>query len=831
MIHAPSTTVAVFLGLLLSFAVGTALADVESARKHLADAARHLKDGDGNRARTSLDLADAELDGVPEAEAGPLRNELDTLRQALAGAAAGAEKKKLVGEIDSALRRIKRWMDDERFDEADRACRDLESALNDPANRKVLGDADAAAYLKQVAPLRKVAGKRLIADKVAALDGRLKVVEEEWPKTIDEILGKDTRSSQEYAIRAGRDTLDRLEHMLGELPPDDESVKPLATRLEKLREQYASAASSGTASASIDRVASRLQSVEADWADLIAAMKDPEREGVADSAARDAHTKLEMLNSLIADLPPGDERVKALVDRRAKLQAEFEQVYASAGAARVAARLQRYWDGAKDDWQGWESESTGPTFHDFALKGGDSDERYFNLRKTIALRQQADQFLEQLEGDDAYKAAAETLAVKALVDDVRAKRRQAYDKIVKAATAVVAEAEQASLDNVKLMAVQYMDGNLLTALGEKSPDYQSLIERRDAILKKHADAVAANEKAAKDAFNKLSAEAEKGWPALASKFTDAQDGFDPGSTKVGQTVRLKGINNRMGWDYGSDTLPFASRWNGKPFAARFDPVVSEAFTAVRKQIGGERISDNGWDVIAVVESGTARITERVRAEVRNAGGSSVGSLERWDPIEVPVIRIVAVHAGPVAVAVGAGAVNADGKVERPLSGPADTGGTTGRATGSTAATLATVAGAGGRGGAWAWLGLTVLVGLAAAGALLLKAGYAPLAAVPQVGAVQARLGSERLALIGLASAAVGAVLLARGLVVFGLLTNLSIIAAGLLAATDWLVARGLVKPDLAVRLGPWAAPVGLTCASLVVVRLISALLGINLYVV
>mgnify|MGYP005840134633 CR=1 FL=1 len=53
MIHAPSTAVAVFLGLLLTVAVGTAIADVESARKHLADAPRHLKDGDGNRAHVA----------------------------------------------------------------------------------------------------------------------------------------------------------------------------------------------------------------------------------------------------------------------------------------------------------------------------------------------------------------------------------------------------------------------------------------------------------------------------------------------------------------------------------------------------------------------------------------------------------------------------------------------------------------------------------------------------------------------------------------------------------------------------------------------------------
>lgn len=833
---------AAFLGLAIAASATTALADVESARKYLAEAAKQVKDGDANKASMSLDLAEAELDGVPEADAAPLRKELEALKKELSGGAASAEKKKLAGEVESTIKRIKRWMDDGQFEQADTVAGELETALNDPANKKILGD-DAATYLKQLAPLRKVATKRLLGDKVESLDGRIKVLEDEWPKTMDEILGKDTRSSQQYAIRSADDSLNRLETMLKQLPADDEAVKPLAARIEKMRAEYASAASAGTASAEIDRVASRVESVEGDWAELMKTVQDPERSGVADSAARDAYTKMEMLKGLIADLPADDPRTKALAERQNKMQAEFDKVYAAAGAARVVARLQDLWDDGKEGWQGWEDETAGPSFQDFALKGGSSGEQQFNMPKTVALRRQADRFFDFIKDDESYKAVAEVPEVKAIVDDVRAKREQAYAKLVKAATAVVAEAETAQMDSTKLMAVQYMDHPLQMALGEESPEYKQLLERRDVILKREADAVAAAEKAAKEAYAKLSAEAEKAWPAMAAKFADAQDGFDPDTAKVGQYVRLKDINNRMGWDYGSDDLPFASRWNGKPFAARFDPVIRDAFVAARKQIGNERITDNGWDMIAIVESGTVRITERVKSEVRDSGGSSLGSLERWNPIQVPVIRVVALRAGPVAAAVGAGAVNIEGKVEQPNAG-ASTGGATGHdaggtTSGSATASLAAIAAsptaagtvAGGRAGAWLWMLLTLAVGLTAAAAALLKAGYAPLAAIPQAGAVQARVGGEQLAMIGLACAAIGVVFLLRGYVVFGLLTNLAIIAAGAVAALDWLVARGVVKPELAARVSPLAVPIGLACAALVVVRLLSGLIGVNLYLI
>ena len=812
---------AVFVGLLTITGAGVARADLESAKKYVADATRQLDGGDAGKAETALDLAEAELDGVAESDAGPVKQQIEALRKKLGGAADAAERQKLGRQIDAQLQSIKRALEEDRFSQADDASKQLEEFLADPQNQKILGE-DAAKYQKQLAPLRKVAVKKMLGDKIERVDERLKRAEEEWPQLINEILGKDTKSSQEYSIRAGSDQLDRIRKLIAELPADEEPVKALNARLAKLQEQYASAASAGAATAEIARVTARVESVEQDWPGLIEQIKDVEREGPAGSAARDAYGRMEMLANLIQELPPGDERVKDLVVRRAKMQAELDRVYASASATKVLNRLKESWDGSKERWQGWDAETTGPTFQEYAQNGGSSAERKYNMPRTLALRQEADRFFYFIKDDESYAATAEVPEIKAIVDEVRKLREQAQAKLVKAATDVVAGAEQANMEGSSLMAVQYMDGDIRMALGDEAPEAAALIERRDAILKKHADALAAVEKAQKETFEKLSVEADKAWPAMAAKFPDAQDGFDPGNPPVGKTIRIRGIENRMGWDYGSDDLPFAARANGKPFAARYDPIIAAAFREVAQKVGGNRISDEGWDLIAIVEPGTVRITQRIKSEVRDAGGSSVGSLERWDPIEVPVVKVVALHAGPVAAAVGAGAAREDGTVEAPRQGSV-------APTGGSASPVASIPS--GAGTIWLRRILVLLVGLAAAAACLMKAGYAPLAATAQAGAVQAKLGGDHLWVVGLVCAGLGVFFLLWGLVIYGLITNLAIIAAGLYAAMDWLVGRGLVKPETAAQFRPLGVPIGMTCAALVIVSLLCGLIGIPLYVI
>ena len=114
------------------------------------------------------------------------------------------------------------------------------------------------------------------------------------------------------------------------------------------------------------------------------------------------------------------------------------------------------------------------------------------------------------------------------------------------------------------------------------------------------------------------------------------------------------------------------------------------------------------------------------------------------------------------------------------------------------------------------------VGLIASSAALLRAGVAPAAALPQVGAIRSDNGQDPLAYVGLAAAGIGLVFLLRGLFFYGALMSLAIVAAGLLAGLELLVARGVVPEGPAAKLRPLAVPVGLTCAAAAVLHLFIA---------
>ena len=99
-------------------------------------------------------------------------------------------------------------------------------------------------------------------------------------------------------------------------------------------------------------------------------------------------------------------------------------------------------------------------------------------------------------------------------------------------------------------------------------------------------------------------------------------------------------------------------------------------------------------------------------------------------------------------------------------------------------------------------------------------GQKAVAASAQGQQITARLGNDNLAYVGLACAALGVVWLARGMVLWGLLVSTSIIAAGLYAALDFLLARGLVSTHVADRVKPLGVKIGLACATIAVLHLL-----------
>jgi hypothetical protein len=505
---------------------------------------------------------------------------------------------------------------------------------------------------------------------------------------------------------------------------------------------------------------------------------------------------VEKVERALKDLPQDSADVKSMRERMAKLSAQFDAATLAYQTKDFAERITKHWDELKKEAVGWEQENQTPTFATWGNGG-------LQAPKTEQMLHRADQWLDFVkDSQDIPDAVRKSAPVTAKVDEVRKLREAAVGKLERNAEAVVADAEKLTkLDNLQTTYLSSMSTGFEHTLGG-SPKAKALQERASGIVKNYEAKVAAHEAELKALEEKMTQAATAAWPAI-SKSIQADEISDANALKKGQLVRVTGWENRMRWDYGSSGSGYdwGITFNGRPIVGHFAPHVRSAFDAAMEQTGVAAVTIGRMDVIAEVV-GPGTVEKRINHEIRDSGGSTIARGEEWKPVDCIVVKIIAMRGGPVAVGPN-GAATLDGKIA------------------PVAAAGMTVSGAASGGGVgWFWRSLTLIIGLSAATAALLKAGYAPVAASAQGQQITARLGNDNLAYVGLACAALGVVWLARGMVLWGLLVSSSIIAAGLYAALDMLLARGLVSTHVADRVKPLGVKIGLACATIVVLHLL-----------
>ena len=285
------------------------------------------------------------------------------------------------------------------------------------------------------------------------------------------------------------------------------------------------------------------------------------------------------------------------------------------------------------------------------------------------------------------------------------------------------------------------------ALGDKSPDGAALKARAQKIIDNYEAGLKAADAAFEENYHKLMDAAGKAWPDMAAKYK-AESGFDPNKYQdwKGKTIKISNTDNLMGYKFKPDAaFPFATTVNGLPVACKYNPVVAAAIADVEAKVKhtlGDIDQDGKWEIIGTVDGSTGRMMTRQTNDVTNTSGQRVATFEDSVPVEAPIVTIIAAHCGPLAVSADQGAVNESGVVATPAG--------------------VSSGGSSSSGGGWGFRLLYVLIGLVAAAAALLKSGYAPIASLPQAGEVQAKLGGDNLAYIGLGCAAWGVLWLLLG---------------------------------------------------------------------
>lgn len=517
-------------------------------------------------------------------------------------------------------------------------------------------------------------------------------------------------------------------------------------------------------------------------------------------------SEFEAIERYFKDLPADNAEVKALRARIDKVKADHVLAVGGAGASGVVAEIDRFLETYSNEFAGMESETGDVTWE--AFKKGDGDARSFNAKQTANFVGRVSQFLSELREREDYKAAKDQPEVKAKVTEVESKLAAGRAKIKKAAEALVSgfEKEKANQNNVG--EGMTLSSQIKYILGENDPDAQALAAR---VEKQFADARAASDKADNDKlayYKTMTEQANKAWPGMMSSYTIA-DGFDPNNASAHKGKYIKIVsNNLMGWRFKHGDFPYATKINGVPVAGTYDPAVKAALVEVEQKLGraiGDNDNDGEWTAIARVEGSTGKLVELVKStgEVTIDGSTATATGTAEVPVDSPIVHIVALKAGPVAVAQGQGAVKEDGSVSAP------TGGTLGAvSTGRGFSPMALLGG---------------LVAILVGAACLMKARFAPLAT--NAGAVQLteKVGGQNLQYLGLFGIVFGAIgvlmnLLALPSAVFagllGVLASLAMVIAGGVASRDFFEQRGILPANLAPVLTKFAVPAGLACVAL-----------------
>ncbi len=358
-------------------------------------------------------------------------------------------------------------------------------------------------------------------------------------------------------------------------------------------------------------------------------------------ATRKLYTLKDRVEVALGPVAEDDEDVKAIRARLVETDRKIEKASAAWGKAELDAQVGGSWMVIQSDIEGWDLEAIG-------TNTGPLEEP--RLPKTQAAIHRIGYLLADPEtkrirdvnrGDPTLDAVYRT--AEATFEAAAAKLDAAFNKVLDEAEKLPTPMRRLELDRPALLAfgaeyafkgTSYLEANVARA--------RKLDERWKAEL-------AAIMKTRQALYAKLAAEADAAWPALVER-TGAHEEFDPTDvTARGKVVLLRGVYNRSGWDFGGRDYDFAMRFDGTPVGASYEPHVLKALEHAWYELKLDVNDRIPWDVIGVVDGG-GKIGEKTIITLRSKDtGLEIGKLEEFRPVDCIRLKIIGLHAGPVAV--------------------------------------------------------------------------------------------------------------------------------------------------------------------------------------
>lgn len=365
-------------------------------------------------------------------------------------------------------------------------------------------------------------------------------------------------------------------------------------------------------------------------------------EGLNQNDAYEVNNRLRSLKDRVLDqlnkLSAEDPDVIAAQGRLAASDQRLEEFSAAWGRAALHAEVTTHWNATKQSIDGWQAESVDAaraTLYSPSLPGTQEAARQlrFFLRDAETTRAE--------NPDDAVVQAVHREADE-MYAEVIAKLNTGFERILDLAEAMPTPLQES--DHVQTIHLASAAENMLEGSRYQEP-MRARIEALGARWKREYEEVIEGRKAL---YQQMSVEAEAAWPGIvaATGATIDWDPSDPGAG--GKTVLLTAVYNRVGWEWTAREYGFAAKHQGVVLGGVYEPHVLKALEHAWYELKLDVNDRITWDIIAVVD-GPGQIGERTSRTVKGADGLEIRKLEEWPAVSCLRLRIIGLHAGPVAV--------------------------------------------------------------------------------------------------------------------------------------------------------------------------------------
>ncbi len=619
-----SVSVAVLAG--VGFVAPLFAGSASAAKSRVVQAQDYVDKGQKDNAEAKLDEAEKFLDGLTDAEKGPIEKDITALR----GKLGGTVDPEISGRIERNVGRLLNVAEGDADSNAKNAANELDLAVNalnaDDAKKSLTAGARAKLQARVDALQAKIKGSGMSAD-AKRFAGRVE---------------QSLRAANENGERDPRFARTRLDEAAAFLASDDARTKIDAATLARLQGSLADAEAKLAGVNKKDA----LERADRSLKELEQRVGADPFKGTAPDAAYKVTQELQSLRSRAADqltrIPDGDVDRKLYEGRLAGAQAKIDGYDAAWAAAHAEAAVANRWKFTAQGFQGWTSESYS------------AGERAFDkpkLPKTEQAARQSKLFLDEKQTTEARAKLADLPKAAAAITEAEKTMADAMGKLDGAFNQWMDAAEK----QPRPQGPNRFDIGAAADMGRWATDRlagskyaEADVARAKKLDQRWQDELTALKKQREETLKKMTAEANEAWPAMAAAI-GAQEGFKPGDAEagVGKAYRFKAVRNRAGWDFDGryDLVIWV---DGQPLAGMYDAKISKAFADAARQIGDSVDDHIDWDVIAVIK-GKGMANQRYTTEVKDEHMNVLGKIEGSRPVGCVVMQVIAVHAGPVAV--------------------------------------------------------------------------------------------------------------------------------------------------------------------------------------